>query len=250
VKEKSPLKKAILKTRAYFKVFEYIPSLEELHKYLIGKKASLEEVRHHASALPARRSPDLSEARRRAGLARFVPGVLAILLTGDTAAGSPKPDSDLDFLVICKDGCTWVTQYLLTFMYSALGWRKSRFNIAKSGVCLNIFLEESVLAMPGKMRNLYIANEIARVKPLYDKGGIYEKFLAENAWVLDYLPNAFTCHPEGSPPRTTLKVKSANTFKVSRQEKRQLFLHKKDLTEWVLSEYKKNCKEIGVSPGI
>lgn len=249
----TPLQKAICKTFAYFAVFNDIPSFEQLHKYLIGEKASKRELEGELSALVEklqckvfRENSELLHsklvlAKKRALFARFIPGVQAVFLTGDLSIGSAKESSDIDFLIVCKNNWLRRVKFLLFLTYSLLGWRESLFfplsslKNNKTSVCFNIFLEESALAMPTEKQNLFVAFQVAQVQPLYDRGGVYERFLEANLWASRFLPNAFG--------------KGTNVTKVAKERKeekkangsRQLFLHKNDLTDKVLLRYKQKC---------
>ncbi len=282
----TPLQKAICKTFAYFAVFNDIPSFEQLHKYLIGEKASKEELEKEFNSLnvmeichPVRPAQGgetwdpqykkmldpgfrliggsgmttvdrlmenllfdkISLAKKRALFVRFIPGVQAVFLTGDLSIGSAKESSDIDFLIVCKNNWLRRVKFLLFLTYSLLGWRESHFfplsslKNNKTSVCFNIFLEESALAMPTEKQNLFVAFQVAQVQPLYDRGGVYERFLEANLWASRFLPNAFG--------------KGTNVTKVAKERKeekkangsRQLFLHKNDLTDKVLLWYKQKC---------
>ena len=280
------LQQAVKRDLAYFEIFNYHPSQEEIYRYLIGYQCPFSDLAPFVKSYPKKQVSSsllldkVSAANRLAVLASKFPGVRAIFLTGDLAAGSAKAGSDVDFLVVTCRGWLPVARWGLTVFFSLLGLRRSHFSLAftKTAACFNVFLEEYSLSMPKGRRNLFVAQEIARVKPLVDKDRYYEKLLASNSWVFDFLPNF---SPSAQPiqgvfrrsasknaisgpcvfaveglqallSKLLLTGKPGSAGKTSLggwAGAKQLFLHPKDLTSWVLMEYKKNCQGAGVNPG-
>jgi hypothetical protein len=67
--------------------------------------------------------------------------------------------------------------------------RKPGDSDQKDKLCLNMWMDEHDLNWE-KPRNIYTAHELAQISPLINKDKIYDKFLSENVWVLDYWPNS------------------------------------------------------------
>lgn len=75
-----------------------------------------------------------------------------------------------------------------------------------------MFLEEGYLTLPTDKQNLYTAHEIAQLKPIYDKDGIYQKFLFANSWTKNYLPNAFPLTIKPLNPANHVTMQPCNYF--------------------------------------
>ena len=84
----------------------------------------------------------------------------------------------------------WISRILLLLILELLGKRRKRGeNLSETAgkVCINILLEEDQLVQQNK--NIYLAHEVLQMRPLWQKDGIYQKYLADNDWVFKFLPN-------------------------------------------------------------
>ena len=118
--------------------------------------------------------------------------------------------------------------------------------------CANIYTSKDFCVWDD--RNVYIANEIARIKPLFNKENTFEYFLQKNKWVTVYLPNFSFYIPQGNfknqnsfMPKLFFPIEVFLYFleylymkpKISTEKvslKRILFL-KKDYKDKVLNKY-------------
>ncbi len=129
-------------------------------------------------------------AHRLSRLLRFFPWVRAVFLTGAVAAGNAEEKSDLDFLVVTRKNRVWLTRLFSYLLFTLLGVRRRREQkVAPDRVCLNMFLAETALVVPEEERNLFTAHEVALARPLWAKDYLHLRFLGENTWVRDFLPN-------------------------------------------------------------
>jgi D-beta-D-heptose 7-phosphate kinase/D-beta-D-heptose 1-phosphate adenosyltransferase len=131
-------------------------------------------------------------AKKAAGLLSLIPGIKMIAVTGSLAMENSSEESDIDLMIITKNGLLWTTRALTYLMIGifGIGVRKPNDSNQKDKLCLNIWLDESDLIWPKKDRNLYTAHEIAQTVPLINKDKTYQKFIYQNKWVLDFWPNA------------------------------------------------------------
>ena len=203
------LERAIYSTIAYRDVFDFAPTLEEVHRYLHWARCEVADVsraiaqaplsshiatdgrfyalrdRAHLLALrPERQSMvarfwplTLRYARYLAGL----PHVRMVGVTGSFAAGNVKPDCDIDFIVLTEAGAMWRTRALAI----ASSLIDQRFGSGK--LCPNFFL--SVAALSLERRSLYDAHELAQLVPLFGRE-TYDELRRANAWTEAFLPNA------------------------------------------------------------
>lgn len=220
------LDRAIYSTVAYRDVFEFPVSIAEIHRYLHGRRCTLEEVavalsngpfreryletdgeyfalkgRHDLFPLRRARS-EISRrqwpaARRHAGFLASLPNVRMVAMTGSLAASNSTEDGDIDFLLLTEDGTMWRTRALcrlLALLDKTFG---------KGMFCPNMFL--SGAAMTLGRRSLYDAQELGQMIPLF--GFVeYETVRRANSWTEQFLPNALgapssneICEPRWPP---------------------------------------------------
>lgn len=222
------LREAILKTLAYFDLFDYpLTSLEvwrflyapgekevEFEKVLTALNALLTENKLESKNgfyfLPQRDSIvevratryALSFAKYRratlvAKLLSFLPGVRAIFLANTAAWRHARVESDLDFFIITSPGRIWSTRMLSVLPVGALGLRPKKSAESANAVCLSFFATENALNLRSLMisDDIYLPFWIASIVPLAGAPGIFEKFKNENKWITEYLPNIFFREP-------------------------------------------------------
>lgn len=155
-------------------------------------------------------------ARTVASLLRLIPTILLVGVTGGLARSNVKEEDDIDFMIITSQKALWVTRALSTVFLDFLGLRRRPEDTQfKNLICLNMFMSEDGLAVPGKERDLFTAHEVLLMTPLWEHCGVYEKFLLANRWVKRFLPNAW--HVKHQAPST--KHQSISKFKIQNNPK-------------------------------
>lgn len=125
------------------------------------------------------------EALEFINLAKKIPFVKAIVLTGSAAVGNALRNDDLDFMVICQSNTLWLTRFLLIILTKLKGKHPG---LNKNGAwCLNLWLDENDLILNRDKRSLYEAYEILQMKFLFDRGKCERLFLNANNWIQKYL---------------------------------------------------------------
>ena len=51
-------------------------------------------------------------------------------------------------------------------------------------------MDETDLTVPKAKQTLFVAHEILQMKPVYDPGAMYDRFLNANEWIYTFFPNA------------------------------------------------------------
>lgn len=207
--------RAMVATVAYADVFQYPLTIDELHRYLIGVRASRAEldallqsspeVREHLAqcdgyVLLAGRESILETRRRRARVAarlwgpavRYgrliarLPFVRMVALTGALSVDNVEEGADIDYLVVTEPGRLWVCRLLTIALVRIAAMRGDT-------VCPNYFLADTALAIEDQ--SLYTAHELTQMMPI---SGVetYQKMRQVNSWSEAFLPNA-----DGAPPR-------------------------------------------------
>lgn len=133
----------------------------------------------------------LEIASRAAKKLAKIPWVTMVAVTGSLAMENCTDESDIDLMIVTKKGALWTTRlfsYLVNWL-TGMKVRKPNEGGQKDKLCLNLWLDESDLKWARGDRNIYTAHEIGQIMPLVNKDKAYEKFIAENKWILEYWPN-------------------------------------------------------------
>ena len=134
----------------------------------------------------------ISIAKKAAKLLSLVPTVKMVGLTGALAMRNTNDDSDIDVMIVTKEGTLWATRITAYLLLKVFGvkMRKPGNHEQKDKMCLNIWIDEKDLGWGKKSQNIFTAHEIAQIEPLYDRGGAYKKLMEKNKWIKRYWPNA------------------------------------------------------------
>ncbi len=202
------LERAIYSTVAYRDVFDFAPTLDEIHRYLHWVRCDRVDVVRALEQAPLSshiatdgtfyalrdRGPLLALRPERQKMvqriwpltlryARYLanlPHVRMVGITGSVAAGNVRPGCDIDFMVLTEAGAMWRTR--------ALAMVSTRIDAKIGGkLCPNFFL--SVAALSLDRRSLYDAHELAQLVPLYGREA-YDELRRANTWTEAFLPNA------------------------------------------------------------
>lgn len=117
-----------------------------------------------------------------------IPWIELIALTGDVAAFNSDKRADIDMLIVTKPRRLFLSRFFLVVVLKLLGVYWTAKDPAGK-VCPNIFMTSDAMTWDAKNQNLYTANEVSLMYPLYSRNDCYFSFLAQNSWVSAYLPN-------------------------------------------------------------
>jgi hypothetical protein len=209
------LERAILHTVSYADVFDFPLTEAELHRYLIGMRASASEV--HGALIGGRLVPhrlvhrdghfvlpgreeivDLRSTRlvptgrmwqSALHYGRWIarlPFVRMVAVTGSLAANNVGPDADVDYFIVTAPERLWLCRAMVIVVVRLA---------ARRGVvlCPNFLLSEAALEL--RQQDLYTAWELAQMTPIsgFDT---YHRLRRRNRWTDAFLPNA-----DGAPGR-------------------------------------------------
>jgi predicted nucleotidyltransferase len=150
----------------------------------------------------------------------FFPQIKLIGLSGSLAMMNAEKDDDIDLFIITEKNRLFTGRFVAIILAKILGIHRSynkRYKLHVTcytdKVCLNLFFDESDLAVPDFKRNEYVAHEILQMKPIVNKDGVYERFLAANSWVFEIFPNAkenekFKINPRIWRVKSKFKIKN------------------------------------------
>ncbi len=212
------MEKAILKTLIYADIFDYPLNFFEIHKWLIGKKATLRQVESAIGRLvkssklkvkseyyflPKRQELVLKRKRRGkqskvylrkakliVAILRIIPWIKLVGISGGLSMENAAKSDDIDLFLVVSKNRLWLSRIMTVGLLSVTGQRRtvkdSKRKIAGK-LCLNILLEENRLVQSSK--DIYLAHEVLQMKVLWQRDGIYGKYLEDNNWAFKFLPN-------------------------------------------------------------
>ena len=216
-------KESILKTLLYSDIFGYPLSREEIWKFLISRKKedkqsilkylnlknnlfdcknSLYFINGRGGIVRKRQEKEeyslekIKFAKKIIQKISLIPTVYFIGISGALAMKNSDKDDDIDLFVVTAENAVWTTRLMMVTVLNFMGvYRKRNGKNVSNKICLNMLLDDSVLAFPKDRNDLYTAHEIAQILPVVNKNKTYEKFINSNIWVKDFLPNAFSQKP-------------------------------------------------------
>lgn len=211
----------LIRTLAYADVFNYPLTYEEMWRFVIAEIKMSQHV-FKREVLEAKKKKLISEKNnffcfwgresiigqriRREAISQkklhiakktgvylsTIPSVFFIGVSGNLAMKNVEENDDIDFFIITKERTIWITRLLLIILLKCKGiHREKGQKFVKDRICINMLIDESVLALPLVTRNMYTAHEVVQVMPLFNRNNAYERFLKANVWVKRFLPNAF-----------------------------------------------------------
>ncbi len=202
------LRHSILKVLAYFDIFDYPLTGEDI-LFFLDRKAEEPVLLEALETLISdgclfrlgrfyslRNDPGLAERRLRGNqhaqellaiaargsrlLFRF-PYVRGIGISGSLSKNFADKDADIDYFVITRANRLWIAR---TFMHI---FKKLNFLIGREDwYCMNYYVDEEALKIEEK--NIFTATELITLMPVCGNGAL-EKFFDANDWATMYFPN-------------------------------------------------------------
>lgn len=222
--EISELAKSILKTLAYYDIFSYpltedeiffgtntngnskaevVEELNFLHSqgliqkndkfYLLTANNKLIRRRIEGNRRALRK---MKTAKRVSKLIARFPYVRAVFLSGSISKGFMDKNADIDYLIITAPNRLWFARFFLVSFKKVF-----LFNSYKN-FCINFFIDSDSLEIEDK--NIYTATECATLIPTYGSD-IYVKFYEANNWIKSFFPN-YPMRDVSNVPGTKRKI--------------------------------------------
>ncbi|MFN8290116.1 MAG: hypothetical protein U0U70_07665 [Chitinophagaceae bacterium] len=215
-------REAVLKTLAYFDVFRYPLTAEEIRQFL-GFCCKENELQVWLKELERQnllffidgyyllhRDPSLCERRKKGNeqaarllekaerIGRFLyrfPFVSAVGISGSLSKNFADEDADIDFFIITRPNRLWIARTLMHL------YKKLTFLTGKQHYyCMNYYIDETALQLDDK--NIFAAVEIKTLLPVCGKE-IMESFFSHNEWASNYLPACHYRQPSAADPKRT-----------------------------------------------
>jgi hypothetical protein len=201
------LRSSILKVVAYFDLFNYPVSIEDI-LFFLDKEAAEYPVRKEIEALlnqrclfrtgsyfSLRNDPALAEKRnwgrqhaeellpiadRGAHFLFQFPFVRGVCISGSLSKRCADQNADIDYFIITRGNRLWIARTLL-HLFKKLTYLRGR----QHRYCMNYFVDEE--AMEIKEKNIFTATELITLMPASGNGGL-AKFFQANDWTSNYYP--------------------------------------------------------------
>ena len=202
-----PLRPSILKVIAYFDLFSFPVSQEEVRRFL-DREVPESHLAAALEAMVAEKSlfrlegfyslrDDASLVGRRIKgaqhadellliadkISRFLyqfPYVRGIGISGSLSKHYADDDADIDYFIITRRNRLWIAR---TLMHLFKKWSFLRGQ--QHWYCMNYFVDEEALEIEEK--NIFTATELITLLPACGNGGLV-KFFDANNWVSSFLP--------------------------------------------------------------
>jgi len=218
------LEKSIIKTLAFFDIFNYPLTELEFFKWLYkpSSPVSLADIRTTLTKsqwlsdkisqtqgfysltgrediyLSRKTNNNLVEAKfkkvvRLVKVYRFLPFVRMIAICNSLAYSNANRDSDIDLFIISRRNQIWLARFFTIIIIKLLGQRPEAQN-RRDTFCLSFFIDEDKLNIEsGRLHkeDIYYPYWVSQLLPVYNPDGLYEKFLLANNWYHQYLPQAY-----------------------------------------------------------
>lgn len=131
-------------------------------------------------------------AKRALGRIRHLPWLRLAAVVNTVAMGFPKRESDVDLFIVAAPGRLWLVRLLLHAAL-AINSLARRRGAATDRICLSFSVTTRALALAPlakQPRDPYLALWLATLIPAIERDSTYQKLLAANSWLVEYLPNA------------------------------------------------------------
>lgn len=216
----SSLDRSILKTLAYADLFDYPLTASQVHQYLISsQKYRLDEVNQALASdklltqvdreggyffLKGRRGlveerkqraesgrRKMKIAKKAGGWLKLIPWVRMVAVTGALSMNNAVLKDDIDLLLVTRKNRLWLSRFFTILLIELVAKRRHPADRDfQDKICLNLFLAEDSLKIRSARRDLFTAHEVVQVQPLWERGGVRQRFYFQNRWVRKHLPNA------------------------------------------------------------
>jgi hypothetical protein len=202
-----PLQPSILKTIAYFDLFNYPVTAAEI-RFFLGREARLDEVEDALETLVKERylfrtdafyslqdDPRLADRRLRgnrhakelleiaeriSGFLYQFPYVRGIGISGSLSKNFADENADIDYFIITRANRLWIARTLM-HLFKKLSFLRGH----QDWYCMNYYVDEDALEIEEK--NVFTATELISLLPIRGNGGLV-KFFNANNWAASFLP--------------------------------------------------------------
>ncbi|MBI2466102.1 MAG: nucleotidyltransferase domain-containing protein [Candidatus Sungbacteria bacterium] len=122
----------------------------------------------------------LAELKKFLPVLLMAPYTRLILLAGSLAAGNPKPESDVDVIIVSQNNRIWLNRFFLEVLTRAFEIRRTKKDFANK-ICFNIFLSHKQPILPHQ--DSIGAGFYKNLKPVWGSELEIKNFWGNNSWI-------------------------------------------------------------------
>ena len=213
-KNKTSLQGAIVRTIAFFDLFSYPLTAEQVWKFLnvkceLGEILEIlenmksieekngfyflsgqEEIIKERMARYNKTDKKFKRALLIMKIFKFIPWIKMVAIGNIIGEHNLKERGDIDLFIITAKKRVWITRFFCVLITKVLRLRPTPGNTCNK-ICLSFFVSEDAMNLANLMMpdDIYFLHWLAGLVPIYDSNNVYEKFIDANFWLKNYLPN-------------------------------------------------------------
>ena len=202
------LAKSIIRTLAYYDIFSYPLTKEEIYicsntngdtkhsvfeelevlvsSGIVYNNNKFYSINHNSHLIPKRIEGNkraikkMKTAKLYSKFISHFPYVRGVFLSGSISKGYMDEKADIDYFIITAPNRLWITRILLVFFKKMFLLNSYKF------FCINYFISTTELEIEEK--NIYTAIELSTLIPIYG-ADVYNDLYRANQWIKNYVPN-------------------------------------------------------------
>ncbi|GMR25748.1 MAG: hypothetical protein BMS9Abin39_1073 [Ignavibacteria bacterium] len=202
------LTKSIVKTLAYYDIFNYPLTKEEIYicsntngdtkasvfdelevlvsSGIVYNNDKFYSINHNSHLIPKRIEGNkraIKKMKTANFFSKFIshfPYVRGVLLSGSISKGYMDEKADIDYFIITAPNRLWIARILLVLFKKMFLLNSYKF------FCINYFISTTDLEIEEK--NIFTAIELATLIPMYGVD-VYNDLYEANQWIKTYVPN-------------------------------------------------------------
>jgi hypothetical protein len=206
--EINTLARSIITTLAYYDIFNYPLTKEEIYNCsntngdtktsvfeelevlvnsgIVYNSDNFYSINHSSHLIPKRiegNNRAIKKMKTAKLFSKFIshfPFVRCVLLSGSISKGYMDEKADIDYFIITAPDRLWIARILLVFFKKMFLLNSYKF------FCINYFISTSELEIEEK--NIYTAIELATLIPMYG-ADVYNDLYESNQWIKTFVPN-------------------------------------------------------------
>lgn len=172
--------KTILKTMLHEKKIE-----KEKEYYFIAGRSSLGELREKRAEISRKK---IEKAKKVLHFLKLNPYLKMVAITGTLAAENAEQEDDVDLMMIFEGKRLFIGRAIEFLILKLLGKRRNpKGKQTQDLLCPNLYLSEEALKIENE--DIYTAHEIMQIKIVWDREEMGKRFLSANRWVKNFFPH-------------------------------------------------------------
>ncbi len=214
--ETNKIEQNIVKTLAFFSVFDYPLTLWEVWKFFpiettfyeirnviesidsVGSKYGFYYLKKDGLGMVRERLTRYGHADRKYKILnkylfifKIIPWVEGVAMANLIGQHNLRGGGDIDIFVITKKNRVWLTRFFSISFLKIFNLRPNK-KTSKDKICLSFFVDKTALNLQNLMINnddWYFVYWLANLCFVYERNGSSTLFFDSNSWINKYLPN-------------------------------------------------------------